>query len=159
MHNRTQQQSSTAPDAPRPVAKRPDLIMLSVSVADAVNTVNRLQSDPLGYASARWRTSKTIAAINALPPDTVIYSNTPTGIYILTGRPAYIMPTPLDPVDNLARGSFGDDLSQMRSDLQAGKAVLVIFQPDQVNPALFAQLTGGIPLYFKAGDGQIFGKP
>jgi len=135
------------------------LAVLSVSVADAVNTVNRLQSDPLGYASARWRTSKTIAAINALPPDTVIYSNTPTGIYILTGRPAYIMPTPLDPVDNLARGSFGDDLSQMRSDLQAGKAVLVIFQPDQVNPALFAQLTGGIPLYFKAGDGQIFGKP
>lgn len=131
----------------------------SVSVANASQTVARLQSDPLGFASARWRNSKLIAAISALPSETLIYSNSPTAIYILTNRPAYIMPTPVDPVDQEPRGSFDEDLAQLRTDLLAGKTALVIFQPDLENPTLLTQLTDGIPLYFKAGDGQIFGKP
>jgi hypothetical protein len=135
------------------------LCAASVSVANEVRAVNRLQTDPLGFASARWRNSKLIAAIKALPPDTLLYSNSPTAIYILTDRPAYIMPTPIDPVDNQPRASFNDDLTQLRADLLAGKTALVIFQPDLENPILLAQLTEGIPLYVKAGDGQIFGKP
>lgn len=131
----------------------------SISLANANNAVIRLQSDPLGFASARWRNSKVIAAINALPPDTVLYSNSPTAIYILTGRPAYIMPTPVDPVDNQPRGNFDDDVAQMRSDLQAGKVVLIIFQPELEHKDLLVKLTDGIPLYFKAGDGLIFGTP
>lgn len=135
------------------------LAVASVSIADASRVVTRLQSDPLGFASARWRNSKLIAAINALPPDTLLYSNSPTAIYILTNRPAYIMPTPIDPADNQPRGSFDEDVAQLRADLAAGKTVLVVFQPELENPALLAQLTDGIPLYFKAGDGQIFGRP
>lgn len=131
----------------------------SVSVADAGRTVERLQADPLGFASARWRNSKVIAAINALPPDTLLYSNSPTAIYILTGRPAYIMPTPIDPVDNQPRGNFDEDLAELRADLAAGKTALIIFRPGQENPDLLAKLTNGIPLFFKAGDGQIFGTP
>ena len=69
------------------------------------------------------------------------------------------MPTPIDPVDNQPRIGFNDDLTQLRADLLAGKTALVIFQPDLENPTLLTQLTEGIPLYFKAGDGQIFGKP
>lgn len=135
------------------------LCAASLSVANEARAVSRLQSDPLGFASARWRNSKLIAAIAALPPDTLLYSNSPTAIYILTDRPAYIMPTPIDPVDNQPRIGFNDDLTQLRADLLAGKTALVIFQPDLENPTLLAQLTEGIPLYFKAGDGQIFGKP
>lgn len=135
------------------------LSVASVSVADASRTVSRLQADPLGFASARWRNSKLIAAINALPPNTLLYSNSPTAIYILTNRPAYIMPTPIDPVDNQPRGNFDEDVTQLRADLTGGQTVLVVFQPGLENPALLAQLTGGIPLFFKAGDGQIFGTP
>ncbi len=135
------------------------LSVASVSLADVARTVTRLQNDPLGYASARWRNSKTVAAIKALPADTIIYSNSPTGTYILADRPAYIMPTPIDPVDNQPRGSFDEDVAQLRADLLAGKAVLVVFRPGLENPALLALLTDGIPLYFKAGDGQIFGRP
>jgi len=47
----------------------------------------------------------------------------------------------------------------MRADLLAGKTVLVIFQADRVKPAVVAVLTDGIPLYFSAGDGQIYGTP
>jgi 4-amino-4-deoxy-L-arabinose transferase-like glycosyltransferase len=135
------------------------LAVASVSVAEAGRAVTRLQADPLGFASARWRNSRLIAAINALPPDTILYSNSPTAIYILTDRPAYIMPTPIDPVDNQPRGNFDDDVAQMRADLLAGKVVLVVFQPELENHTALAQLTDGIPLFFKAGDGQIFGKP
>ena len=131
----------------------------SVSVADASRVVTRLQADPLGFASARWRNSKLIAAINALPPDTLLYSNSPTAIYILTDRPAYIMPTPIDPVDNQPRGNFDEDVAQLRIDLMVGQTVLVIFQLGLENPALVAQLTDGVSLFFKAGDGQIFGTP
>ncbi len=135
------------------------LSVASVSLANTSRTVTRLQADPLGFASARWRNSKLIAAVNALPPDTILYSNSPTAIYILTNRPAYIMPTPIDPVDNQPRGNFDEDVTQLRTDLTAGQTVLVIFQPELENPALIARLTDGIPLFFKAGDGQIYGKP
>jgi len=135
------------------------LSVASVSVANASRTVTRLQTDPLGFASARWRNSKLIAAINALPPDTILYSNSPTAIYILTNRPAYIMPTPIDPVDNQPRGNFDEGVTQIRADLTAGKVVLVVFQPESENHDLLEKLTSGIPLFFKAGDGQIFGTP
>jgi hypothetical protein len=135
------------------------LAAASISLADAAQSVARLQADPLGFASARWRNSKVIAAINALPPDTLLYSNSPTAIYILTDRPAYIMPTPIDPVDNQPRGNFEQDVTDLRADLLAGKTALIIFRPDLENPQLLAKLTDGIPLFFKAGDGQIFGTP
>ena len=135
------------------------LAVSAVTLTDGSHAVVRLQSDPLGYASAHWRNSKTIAAINGLPANTVIYSSSPTIIYILTNRPAYIIPTPIDPVDNQLRGSYDDDVAQMRADLLAGKTVLVIFQADRVKPDALAKLTAGIPLYFSAGDGQIFGQP
>ena len=131
----------------------------SVSIINVGQAVTRLQADPLGFASARWRNSKLIAAIKALPPDTLLYSNSPTAIYILTDRPAYIMPTPIDPVDNQPRDNFQSDLSNLRTDLLAGKTALVIFRPELENPELLLQLTEDIPLFFKAGDGQIFGTP
>jgi hypothetical protein len=130
-----------------------------VSTVNAGMAVTRLQQDPLGFASARWRNSKLIAAIAALPPDTLLYSNSPTAIYILTDRPAYIMPTPIDPVDQEPRENFQSDLANLRADLLAGKTALVIFRPELENPDLLLQLTEGIPLFFKAGDGQIFGTP
>lgn len=140
------------------------LVILTLSAA-GVSTVNagmavtRLHDDPLGFASARWRNSRLIAAIEALPPDTLLYSNSPTAIYILTDRPAYIMPTPIDPVDNQPRENFKSDLANLRADLLAGKTALVIFRPELENPQLLQQLTEDIPLFFKAGDGQIFGTP
>lgn len=130
-----------------------------VSTVNTMQAINRLQQDPLGFASTRWRTSKVIAAIEALPPDTLLYSNSPTAIYILTDRPAYIMPTPIDPVDQEPRENFKTDLADLRADLLAGKTALIIFRPELENPDLLQQLTEGIPLYFKAGDGQIFGSP
>jgi 4-amino-4-deoxy-L-arabinose transferase-like glycosyltransferase len=130
-----------------------------VSTVNAGMAVTRLHDDPLGFASARWRNSRLIAAIKALPPDTLLYSNSPTAIYILTDRPAYIMPTPIDPVDNQPRENFKSDLADLRADLLAGKTALVIFRPELENPELLQQLTENIPLFFKAGDGQIFGTP
>ena len=55
--------------------------------------------------------------------------------------------------------SFDDDVAQIRADLTAGKVVLVVFQPESENHTVLSQQTAGIPLFFKAGDGQIFGKP
>jgi hypothetical protein len=69
------------------------------------------------------------------------------------------MPTPIDPVDNQPRGNFEQDVTDLRADLLAGKTALIIFRPDLENPQLLAKLTDGIPLFFKAGDGQIFGTP
>ncbi len=134
------------------------LSVMAVSVGDNLRTVDRLQSDALGYASAHWRNSKTITAVEALPPGTILYSNSPTAIYILTDRSAYIMPTPVDPVDQQPRESFDDDLAQMRDDIKAGKAVLVVFDSGS-NPAYYQMVTQGLPLYQKFGDGSIYGRP
>ena len=94
-------------------------------------------------------------------PPTVIYSNKPGAIFLLTGKSAYVAPTPVDPVTGQSRSNYNDDLSQMQRSVRAGEAILVLFglrnsdTPDEVS--LFADLSDNLTIQADYGDIVIFG--
>jgi hypothetical protein len=78
----------------------------------------------------------------------------------LTGKSAYIAPTPIDPVTGLTRINYYDDLFQMQQRVQGGQAMLVLFglrdsvEQDEVN--LFTDLSDDLPVRTDYGNIVIF---
>ncbi len=54
-------------------------------------TIRELSADGLGYASRAWQSSATVQEITALDP-AVIYTNDIAAVYLLAGRPSYVVP-------------------------------------------------------------------
>ena len=125
------------------------LFFASFSVVDGVAALRQLSSDGLGFAHSGWQESAAIQAVRDLPPVT-LYSNKPTAIYLLTGRSAYITPTPSDAVTGLERVDFEADLAEMQQRVLAGDAVVVLFglrdSADPEESALYNILAEGLPM-------------
>ena len=61
-------------------------------------TIRELSADGLGYASRAWQSSATIQEITALDP-ALIYTNDIAAVYLLAGRPSYVVPWALPDYD------------------------------------------------------------
>jgi 4-amino-4-deoxy-L-arabinose transferase-like glycosyltransferase len=130
------------------------------SVKDGIAVVNQLRQEGQGFAHRGWSESPAIRAIRDMPP-VVIYSNKPGAIFLLTGKSAYVVPTPIDTVTGLPRSNYSTDLAQMQQRVRQGQAVLVLFDlrdsadPDEVQ--LFEDLSSGLTVQADYGDAVIFG--
>ena len=95
-----------------------------------------------------------------LPP-LILYSNKPTAIYLLTGRSAYITPTPSDAVTGLERENFTADLAEMQQRVLDGQAVVVLFglrhSADPEETALYDTLSAGLPVLVDFGADVLLG--
>jgi 4-amino-4-deoxy-L-arabinose transferase-like glycosyltransferase len=80
-----------------------------------------------GWSSARWRTSPTLSAVQALPPSLIIYSNAPEAVYLWTGRPARSLPRLVQPMTRQVNPAYEEELDAMAEDLTRGEGVLVYF--------------------------------
>ena len=135
-------------------------LFLLFSVRDGLAAVQQLSAQGQGFAHQGWGESRTLQAIRDLP-EIILYSNKPTAIYLLTGKSAYIIPTPTDSVTGLPRPAYAADRELIQQRVQQGQAVLVLFglkgsdEPDEV--ALFNDLSAGLPVLADYGDGVIFG--
>jgi 4-amino-4-deoxy-L-arabinose transferase-like glycosyltransferase len=96
---------------------------------DGVTTVARNHDDGQGFVSGRWRQSAVIAQLKALPAGTIIFSNEPEAIYILTDRPAVLIPGKANPVTLQSNQAFSSDLMKMKQQLEDGHGVLAYFKP------------------------------
>ena len=70
-------------------------LLLVVTIAHAARTTVRSEEAyrmGIGYASLAWRSSPTVAAVRALPKDSVLYSNGADAIAYILGRPASFIP-------------------------------------------------------------------
>jgi hypothetical protein len=98
--------------------------------------------------------------VRDLPPLT-LYSNKPTAIYLLTGRSAYITPTPSDAVTGLERDNFNADLAEMQQRVLDGQAVVVLFglrhSADSEETALYDTLSAGLPILADFGADVLLG--
>jgi hypothetical protein len=136
------------------------LTLALFSVKDGIAAVNQLRQEGQGFAHRGWSESPAIQAIRAMPP-VVIYSNKPGAIFLLTGKSAYVVPTPMDAVTGQSRSNYSTDLAQMQQRVRDGQAILVLFglrgsaDPDEVR--LFEDLTTGLPVLADYGDAVIFG--
>lgn len=109
----------------------------------------------LGYAGKAWRESGTIRGVEALPPGVRIYSNAPDAIYILAAKTATLVPAKINWGSVSPNASYSAQLSEMREELQLGRAVVVHFDlrrgPDR---GLERELA--LTPIVKARDGEIY---
>ena len=131
-----------------------------MSARDGMTTVRQLGQEGQGFAHRGWRESPAVETVRGLPA-VIIYTNKPAAIYLLTGKSAYVTPTPTDAVTGLEREGYAADLVEMQHRVRSGQAVLVLFSlrnsddPEEV--ALFDALSAGLPVLADYGDDVIFG--
>ena len=143
-------------------------LLLVVAVGHAVRTAVRSEEAyrvGIGYASLAWKSSPTIAAIRALPADSVLYSNGADAIAYILGRPASFIPervqlrtgreNPLKPLDL--------QLERIRAKTERAPSHVVIF--DKVDWRFYllgeAELVQRLSLEKIANepDGRIYAMP
>ncbi len=138
-------------------------IGLVFSGFDFLPTVAELSSSGQGYASWKWHDSLLMAQLKKVSPGTAIYTNSPPAVYLVTGRASRVLPTPIDPVDNLARKDYAQNLAQMKSELDDGKAVLALFDTSSLgedsSTQELANVTSGLKILLKAQNDVLYGKP
>ena len=139
------------------------IFALFVSIAeDSLDTIPKLHMDGQGFASSLWKESQLIQKTSELPEGT-LFSNKITAIYILTNRPAYIIPSPLNPATQLPRENYDEDMQSIKDSVNAGDAFVIVFNyQDLVNDPdeqqWMTDLSEGMPAAVEYEDGVIFGK-
>jgi 4-amino-4-deoxy-L-arabinose transferase-like glycosyltransferase len=130
-------------------------------ISDGRLTIENLQKDGQGYSTRVWRESETMQAIRDLPPDTVIYTNRPTAVYLLTGRGAYVTPSPLDPVQMQQRPEYMNDLSRMKEEVREGRAILIFFAPGQLTQPeeirWYEEVKSGLTMSYHFEESDVYG--
>jgi hypothetical protein len=130
-----------------------------VSIKDGLDKVNQLRVHGQGFSYQVWSESEAVKAIREMPPIT-IYSDKPTGIFFWTGKSSYVVPTPLDAVTTKPRPNYTSDLERMKSLIQEGKAILVLFELqhslDPNDAVHFDELTSSLSLQVDYGIAMIF---
>lgn len=81
----------------------------------------------LGFFHARWRSSATVNQINNLRTDAIVYTNSPEGVYLLTGRPAKPLPRKTDLTRQILNPDFNIDMEKLQQDIFEEKAVIAYF--------------------------------
>ncbi len=136
------------------------LLFLIFSTKDGLAAVRQLSTQGQGFAHQGFQQSQIIQAVRNLP-EIILYSNKPTAIYLLTGRNAYIIPTPTDSVTGLDRSNYAAERELIQQRVRKGQAVLILFglrnSQDADEVALFQDLSAGLPILADYGDGVIFG--
>ena len=136
-------------------------LLLSLS-EDSLDAVKELRKDGQGFANSAVQESQVIAAAAALPDDVLLYSNRVTALYIVADKPAYVLPSPMNPATQGPREGYAEDVAMIREQVLAGEGAIVflnysgLFDEPQ-DAAWVKDLTEGIPLYGEYDDGAIFG--
>jgi hypothetical protein len=113
-----------------------------------------------GYSGKAWVESELIHKVRALPSGTLIYTNGPDAIYILTGRPAYSIPHKIIVKNRKTNKNYLTELKKMEERLKTQRGVLVYFYRQRGRWYLPAEeeLKAKLPLVLKdtGGDGLIY---
>lgn len=120
----------------------------------------RSHRDGRGYASRSWQQSEIIARVRSQPEGTLIYSNGPDAIHILTGRYARGLPARFNPGTRSVYDTHTARLDSIRDELAEHGGVLVYFNTITHRDYLPSEheLKEAMPLVAVAseGDGSIY---
>ena len=97
------------------------------SLGTQATTLYEGHHDGLGFFHTRWRNSAIVNEINRLQTDTIVYTNSPEGVYLLTGRPAKPLPRKMDLTRQIPNPDFEENMKKLQQDLFEGKAVIAYF--------------------------------
>lgn len=117
-----------------------------------------------GFLSSGWLNSATLAVLRQLPEDMPIYSNKIMAIQFLNNRPAYALPSPINPATDRPRDGYAESVREVREAVIKGEAYMVIFNyyglmhsnsADDIQ--MMHDLGDGMPILYELDDGIIFG--
>lgn len=103
------------------------LLFLAFSFYEQNLTVNAWAKGGIGYASFQWYDSEAMAYLRDLPEDVVIFTNEPGAVYLYTGRGAYVLPSGYDSARAEFVPGFEEGVERMQAEINAGRAVLALF--------------------------------
>jgi len=119
-------------------------------------TVNEWSKGGLGYASFQWYDSEAMAYLRGLPDDVMIYTNEPGAVYLYTGRGSYVLPDRFDSATAQARPGFDEGVARMQEEINAGTAVLALFDEGDNLAQDAAVLSAGLHLAHKSAGDEIY---
>jgi hypothetical protein len=129
-------------------------------IVNQVRWINSVRFDSEGFASRLWLESPTLAAINKMPGDAILYTNEPTLVYIRTGRAVFVLPTPYDTALAMERPGYLQELQRVNQEVTSGEATMVFLalhmQEDAETLAWYQQLTQGLFRFAQYRDGEIY---
>jgi hypothetical protein len=135
------------------------LVVLGFSMYKQFITFDQWSRSGLGYASFQWYDSQAMAYLRNLPADIRIYTNEPGAVYLNVGRGAVILPYRFDAARGLALEGFEDGVAAMQNEINAGRAVLALFDHGENIAGDAEVLSDGLHLDFKAQGDSIYTKP
>jgi hypothetical protein len=136
-------------------------VVFSVShLIQVMSWLTRSYREGLGYASRAWKQSELISHINNLSPETVVFTNGPEVVYLLTGRQAQMIPRKVNPGTREVNSDYLYEISGMKSVLKERKGVLVYFHsiPWRWYLPSESELQGefGLSVRIRKQDGRVY---
>ncbi len=137
-------------------------VLLLTFLGDARYAVAELRADGQGYANSRWQESQMIAGAKSASAPT-LYTNRTQALYLLANRPAYLLPSPMDPATGAPREGFDEEIAAIREQVKAGSALVIFFDYQELSAApderdWILAFSSGLPVYGEYTDGIIFGR-
>ncbi len=103
------------------------LLFLMVALGRSGRWVYTAYERGLGFSSAAWQQAEIITHIRALPQGTLIFSNSPDAVYLLTNRLAQPLPRKVEATTQMANEHYAADLAAMGDRLRLEDGVVVYF--------------------------------
>ncbi len=132
------------------------LILLGFSFYKQSITLDAWSKSGLGYASFQWYDSEAMVYLRELPDDVLIFTNEPGAVYLYVGRGAAVVPTGYDSARAEFVPGFEDGVARMQAEINAGRAVLAIFDDGENISNEVAALTEGLYLAHKSQGDSIY---
>ena len=136
------------------------IIFISFSIYKQSITITQWSKGGLGYASFQWYDSEAMAYLRKLPGDIKIYTNEPGAVYLYVERGAVVLPDRYDSATGLTHETdYEKNLAVMQQDINAGKAVLALFDHGDNVANDVPTLTENLHLAYKTQGDFIYTKP
>jgi hypothetical protein len=134
------------------------LILVGVNVVRSQDLLLNMRSQGRGFTGSNWRNSETIAVVNDMSSDIILFSNEAFPIYFLTGKPTNWIPERVDVVKQKEREEYQTQMTAMRETLMQDNGALILFDTlAQRNVyAPISELTEDLILWKDTSDGAIY---
>lgn len=118
------------------------LIVLSFSMISFTQRISVFQNyhkSGIGFSHQNWRESELINQLKQIPSDLTIYTNSPEGIYLLTGKISAPFPRKIDLTRQIPNPNFQEYMTQMSNEITKGDAIIAYFS--SIRSKAFPDLT------------------
>lgn len=104
------------------------ILLLAVQATNGAVWLRQSYFDGIGFATAQWRNSELLKFVKQTTGTSMIFSNAPDFIYTLTGKPAFMVPSKIDPDTRAPNKQFEVEMATMLAQLRMSNAALIYFK-------------------------------